>query len=55
MPIALLRKHVLRQSDRAKGTLSMLGCWYQDLCIEDKLGEMYVFQKIHKLLEPGNY
>ena len=38
MLIALWRKYVLRQSVRAKGTLSILVCWYRDLCVEDTLG-----------------
>ena len=43
MPIALWRKHVLRQSVWEKGILSMLGCCYRDLCTEDKMGG-YTYQ-----------
>ena len=38
MLIVLWRKHVLRQSVWAKGTLSISECWYRDLCVEDSLG-----------------
>ena len=41
MLIALWRKHVLRQFVRAKGTLSILECWYRDLSVEDTLGGIY--------------
>ena len=41
MPTALWRKYVLRQSVWAKGTLSILECWCQDVCVEDTLGVIY--------------
>ena len=61
----------MRKSFQAKGTSSILECWYRDLCVEDTLGgicgkyciplkipKMYIVRDIVvylQELEPGSY